>query len=137
MWNFAFGLFLVYLDNKSLRLAAIYGLSIGGSALLLGSLIGYWVDRNKRLKGTKTRYSPKRPNHHHMELLRFLNIYIQNHPSVLIYNPPNITRFSQLVPWKHESVGRVHPGHQLGKRSDVRWIISAHEGSFVFIIHPT
>ena len=28
-------------------------------------------------------------------------------------------------------------GHQLGKPSNVRWIISTHEGSFVFIIHPT
>ena len=28
-------------------------------------------------------------------------------------------------------------GHQLGKASDVWWIISTHEGSFVFIIHPT
>ena len=43
-------------------------------------------------------------------------------------------RFSQLVPWKHESVGRVLSGHQLGKPSDVRWIMSTHEGSFVFII---
>ena len=28
-------------------------------------------------------------------------------------------------------------GHQQGKLSDVRQIISTHEGSFVFIIHPT
>ena len=46
-------------------------------------------------------------------------------------------RFSQLVPWKHESVGQVPSGHQLGKPSDVRWIILTHEGSFVFIIHPS
>ena len=46
-------------------------------------------------------------------------------------------RFSRLVPWKHESIGRVLSGHQLGKPSDVRWIMSTHEGSFVFIIHPT
>ena len=46
-------------------------------------------------------------------------------------------RFSQLMPWKHESVGRVLSRHQLGKLSDVRRIISTHEGSFVFIIHPT
>ena len=31
-------------------------------------------------------------------------------------------RFSQLVPWKHQSVGRVLSGHQLGKPSDVRRI---------------
>ena len=44
--------------------------------------------------------------------------------------------FSQMVPWKHESVGRVLSGHQLGKPSDVRRILSTHESSFVFIIHP-
>ena len=48
-----------------------------------------------------------------------------------------LRRFAQLVPWKHESVGRVLAGHQLGKPSDVLRIISTHEGSFVFIIHPT
>ena len=36
---------------------------------------------------------------------------------------------------------RVHrtsvSGNQLGKPSDVQWIMSTHEGSFVFIIHPT
>ena len=53
------------------------------------------------------------------------------------YNPPYIMRFSQLVPWKHEFVGRVFSGHQLGKPSDVWWIISTHESSFVFIIHQT
>ena len=51
------------------------------------------------------------------------------------YNPPYIMRFSQQVPWKHES---ALSGPQLGKPlSDVRWIISTHEGSFVFIIHPS
>ena len=42
-----------------------------------------------------------------------------------------------MVPWKHESVEGVLSGHQLGKPSDVRQIISTHEGSFVFTIHPT
>ena len=46
-------------------------------------------------------------------------------------------RFSQLLPWKHESVGRVLSGHQLLKQSDVRCNISTHVGSFVFIIHAT
>ena len=41
-------------------------------------------------------------------------------------------RFSKLVPWKHESVGLVLSGHQLGKPSDVRQIMSTHEGSFVY-----
>ena len=55
---------------------------------------------------------------------------------IIIYNPSYITRFSLLVPWKHESVGLVLSGHQLRKPSDVFRIISTHEGSFVFIIHP-
>ena len=46
-------------------------------------------------------------------------------------------RFSQLVPWKHKSVGAVLSGHQLGKPSDIRLIMSTQKGSFVFIIHPT
>ena len=58
-------------------------------------------------------------------------------PECVDKNPPYIMRFSQLVLWKHESVGRVLSGHQQGKPSDVRWIISTLEGSFVFIIHPT
>ena len=44
---------------------------------------------------------------------------------------------SQLVPWKLESVERVLLGHQLGRPSDVPWIMSTHGGSFVFIIHPS
>ena len=39
--------------------------------------------------------------------------------------------------WNHESIGRVLSEHQLGKPNDVRRIMSSHEGSFVFIIHPT
>ena len=34
--------------------------------------------------------------------------------------------FSQLVPWKHESVGRVLSGHQLVKptgKTDMRYVI--------------
>ena len=42
----------------------------------------------------------------------------------------------QLLPWKQESVGLVLSGYQLGKPSDERWIMSTHEGSFVFIILP-
>ena len=36
-------------------------------------------------------------------------------------------RFSQQVPWKHESVRRVLSEHQLGKPSDVRRIMSTHD----------
>ena len=67
----------------------------------------------------------------------FNTVYIYKTSRVCWYNPLYIMRFFQLVPWKHESVGRVLSGHQLGKPSDVRRIISTHEGSFVFIIHPT
>ena len=42
-------------------------------------------------------------------------------------------RFCQLVPWKHESVGQVLSGHQLGKLSDVRQIISTHKGSLYLL----
>ena len=49
MWYFAVGLYLVQLGG--LRLAAIFGFTCGGLILLLGSLIGDWVDRNGRLKG--------------------------------------------------------------------------------------
>ena len=56
MWHFSVGLYLVYLDNKSLRLAAIYGFANGGAILLFGSLIGDWVDKNQRLKGESFKY---------------------------------------------------------------------------------
>lgn len=52
MWQFAVGLYLVHLDGGQLRLAAIFGLSGGGCVLLFGGIIGDWVDRNQRLKGT-------------------------------------------------------------------------------------
>ena len=48
------------------------------------------------------------------------------------YNPPDFMRFSQLVPWKHESVGRVLSEHQLGKPSEVLWIVS-HKGSLYLL----
>ena len=51
MWLFAVGLYLVHLANKELRLAAIFGFTCGSLILLLGGLIGDWVDRNGRLKG--------------------------------------------------------------------------------------
>lgn len=52
MWNFAVALFLVKLYGNSLLLTAVYGLVVAGSVLLLGAIIGNWVDRNPRLKGT-------------------------------------------------------------------------------------
>ena len=52
MWNFAVAVFLVELYGNSLLLTAVYGLVVAGSVLLLGALIGDWVDRNPRLKGS-------------------------------------------------------------------------------------
>ena len=51
MWGFAVGLYLVYLSGGVLRLAAIYGFCAGMSALLLGGIIGNWVDRTGRMRG--------------------------------------------------------------------------------------
>ena len=51
MWQFAVGLYLYKLHDDSLILSAVYGLTGGGLVLLLGGVIGDWVDRNGRLKG--------------------------------------------------------------------------------------
>jgi len=51
MWQFAAGLYLVYLADGMLRLAAIFGFAGGTLMLLLGGIIGDWVDRNGRMKG--------------------------------------------------------------------------------------
>ena len=51
MWHFAVGLYLVKLSGGQLRLAAIHGFCSGGFSLLLGGLIGAWVDKNQRMKG--------------------------------------------------------------------------------------
>lgn len=50
MWQFAAGLYLVYLADGMLRLAAIFGFAGGTLMLLLGGIIGDWVDRNGRMK---------------------------------------------------------------------------------------
>ena len=54
MWHFAVGLYLVSLGGGILRLAAVLGFAGGGCVLLLGSIIGNWVDKNSRMKGTVT-----------------------------------------------------------------------------------
>ncbi|KAA8588355.1 hypothetical protein FQN60_001549 [Etheostoma spectabile] len=53
MWNFAVAVFLVELYGNSLLLTAVYGLVVAGSVLLLGAIIGDWVDKNPRLKGSR------------------------------------------------------------------------------------
>uniref|UniRef100_A0A4W4HDD2 Solute carrier family 40 member n=1 Tax=Electrophorus electricus TaxID=8005 RepID=A0A4W4HDD2_ELEEL len=54
MWNFAVAVFLVELYGNSLLLTAVYGLVIAGSVLLLGAIIGDWVDKNPRLRVAQT-----------------------------------------------------------------------------------
>ncbi|XP_061531812.1 solute carrier family 40 member 1 [Phycodurus eques] len=50
MWHFAISVFLVELYGRNLLLTAVFGLVVAGSVLLLGALIGDWVDRNPRNK---------------------------------------------------------------------------------------
>lgn len=54
MWHFAVAVFLVELYGNSLLLTAVYGLVVAGSVLLLGAIIGDWVDRTPRLKVAQT-----------------------------------------------------------------------------------
>ncbi|XP_051566202.1 solute carrier family 40 member 1 isoform X2 [Myxocyprinus asiaticus] len=54
MWNFAVAVFLVELYGNSLLLTAVYGLVVAGSVLLMGAIIGDWVDKNPRLKVAQT-----------------------------------------------------------------------------------
>ncbi|KAG7460459.1 solute carrier family 40 member 1-like [Solea senegalensis] len=50
MWHFAISVFLIELYGRSLLLTAVFGLVVAGSVLLLGALLGDWVDRNPRNK---------------------------------------------------------------------------------------
>ncbi|KAJ7345545.1 hypothetical protein JRQ81_001495 [Phrynocephalus forsythii] len=54
MWHFAVSVFLVELYGNSLLLTAVYGLVVAGSVLLLGAIIGDWVDKTSRLKVAQT-----------------------------------------------------------------------------------
>ncbi|XP_049471307.1 solute carrier family 40 member 1 [Panthera uncia] len=54
MWHFAVSVFLVELYGNSLLLTAVYGLVVAGSVLVLGAIIGDWVDKNSRLKVAQT-----------------------------------------------------------------------------------
>ena len=51
MWHFAAGAYLVKLADGVLLLAAIYGLTSSVLVLLLGGIIGNWVDFTERMKG--------------------------------------------------------------------------------------
>ena len=59
MWHFAISVFLIELYGRNLLLTAVFGLVVAGSVLLLGALIGDWVDRNPRNKGKRS----KSPSH--------------------------------------------------------------------------
>ncbi|XP_012519102.1 PREDICTED: solute carrier family 40 member 1 [Propithecus coquereli] len=54
MWHFAVSVFLVELYGNNLLLTAVYGLVVAGSVLVLGAIIGDWVDKNARLKVAQT-----------------------------------------------------------------------------------
>lgn len=51
MWHFAISVFLIEMYGHNLLLTAVFGLVVAVSVLLLGALIGDWVDRNPRNKG--------------------------------------------------------------------------------------
>eukprot|EP00058_Branchiostoma_floridae_P023337 XP_002608827.1 hypothetical protein BRAFLDRAFT_125612 [Branchiostoma floridae] len=53
MWSFAVALFLIELSPGSLRLTAVYGFSKSCAVLLLGAVIGDWVDRTARLTAVR------------------------------------------------------------------------------------
>ncbi|XP_070565069.1 ferroportin-like [Ptychodera flava] len=50
MWSFAIGFYLVAIDRDSLRVIALYGLTLCASTLIMGPAIGNWVDKTQRLK---------------------------------------------------------------------------------------
>ena len=54
IWDFALGIFMNLINPESLRLAAIQGFLLNISIILFGSVIGNWIDRNKRLFAVKT-----------------------------------------------------------------------------------
>ncbi|XP_072179772.1 ferroportin-like [Diadema setosum] len=54
MWSFAVSLYLVEIEEQSLRLTAVYGLCVSGSSLLFGAAVGRWVDKTPRLRAART-----------------------------------------------------------------------------------
>ena len=51
MWAFAISIFLMLLTPNSLRLVAIYGVTVSLSVVAFGALVGDWIDATPRLKG--------------------------------------------------------------------------------------
>ena len=56
MWSFAVGLFMIELSPGSLKLPAIYGLTLSLSVVVCGPAVGRWVDRNQRWRGKSCIY---------------------------------------------------------------------------------
>nr|XP_039252339.1 solute carrier family 40 member 1-like [Styela clava] len=54
MWNFAVAIFLMDLASESLLLPAVFGLTLSGSVLMFGPLVGEWIDRSPRLRAAQT-----------------------------------------------------------------------------------
>lgn len=67
MWHFAISVFLIELYGRNLLLTAVFGLVVAGSVLLLGALIGDWVDRNPRNKGLVSYQSEHFSRHYIIE----------------------------------------------------------------------
>ncbi|XP_060553697.1 solute carrier family 40 member 1-like isoform X2 [Ruditapes philippinarum] len=54
MWQFGAGLFLVIINPDSLLLTAVYGFVMGAAMLVLGPLVGDWVDNTPRLSAARS-----------------------------------------------------------------------------------
>jgi len=54
MWLFAIPIFLMELSPGSLRLTATYGLVVAASIIVLGEIIGRWIDKTQRLKASRS-----------------------------------------------------------------------------------
>ena len=76
-------------------------------------------------------------NHTFYTLFLIIMQSIYKATRVCLYDPPYITRFSQLLHWKHQSLGQVLSGHQLGKLSDHSGLCQQTIVVFVFIVQPT
>ena len=51
MWNFANSLFVALLYPGSLLLPGIFGFLVQFFVVVFGTIVGDWVDTNKRMKG--------------------------------------------------------------------------------------
>ncbi|CAG0913975.1 unnamed protein product [Notodromas monacha] len=53
MWTFAVGLYMMKLYPDSLKLTAIYGITVSASIIIFGSFIGAWIDRTFRIRAAR------------------------------------------------------------------------------------